>query len=790
VVIRNTTTLAVMPLFTFLDKGTLSVVAKGVFSIVPDGVAEPLPGAAVIEGDVPEPIEAPAAEPSSPDDARPSPPEPTRPTDLPEIAPLRPAEAYFDPASQPLIRAADLVPLKASPEVLFVGSCHPPKPGAQACRVSIALGAWSKSLAVYGDRHWQKKMLGLLPVRTDPVPFDTMPLVWSRAFGGEGSSLNPAGLGLSAVERSGAGGVVPFPNIESPNAPIKGPGDRPPPAGFGPIAPMWEPRRSMMGDGKRFRYPEDWPWFPPGYDPAFFNASPPDQRIAKLTGDETVKLEHLMPGQPMVTTKLPGTKVRAWVRRAGAGKATEVEMVLDTVAIDGDAGTVALTWRGRTPCKREAFADFEELVVAEQPLAGPAVPPEVIDPPEAEPAAAPEPPGEPEPDPGSPDPERAERDEKVDAIFAEAETELARAFPTDGLPPLEAEASAEWMPIDGGEPSAALLERETRNLTELGIPEAEARGMVDEIAASLAKPEPPEPAQPSTVREKIEAGVAMPGADLTGEDLSGVVAPPGVDLTGANLKGADLTGASLEGAKLAGADLTGAKLAGVDLTGADLSGVQLGGADLSAGTFDRAVLANAKLERVSAAGAKFVDADAEGAAFDDADLTAAQLSGARLVSASLDRATLADASLLGVAADGASFEQAKVDNMRGGQGASFAEAVFTGSSGAAPSFDGSSLAGAQLGGVRWPDANLERANMDGVRASGARLPNAFMKNATARDADLSACDFCCGFLWCADISRSNVAGASLHGAEVFGLVREGAYGEGVDFTGTKLELSS
>ncbi|MEM9066122.1 MAG: DUF2169 domain-containing protein [Planctomycetota bacterium] len=786
---RNTTDYAALPLFTFFEGGTLSIVVKGAFSIVTDGVAQFIEGGSMIGGDVPEPP-AEVSEPESGMSDISAVPEPTAELDLPDVAPLRPIDEYFDPGSLPLLKAADLVPLKASPELLFCGVCHPPAPATQACRVSISLGKWSKALAVFGDRVWQKKMLGLVPVRTDPVPFDAMPITWSRAFGGKGSDANPAGIGLEQVDLAAGGSATPLPNIEHPDTPIGGPSDTPAPAGFGPIAPLWEPRRSLMGEAKRFRYPEDWPWFPPGYNAAYFNASPADQRLDAVVGDEELVLEHLVAGQPLVKTRLPGRRVRAWVKRTAGGGPAEVEMVLDTIAIDGESGTVSLTWRGRLSCADEDFSDVEEIVVAEQAITGPAVPAEVIAPP-----APVEPPPLPEA-PAVPDAELTDPGDVLPPEFEEGMKEVEEQI--GPLPPLEPPDEAalakvgitpEMFERSGGAPSPALIDREVKSLVDAGVPEAEARSVIEQVIEAASTEPPVEPVPPETPGAKLEAGQAMPEAQLAGADLSGAVAPE-AELPNADLKGADLSGASLPGADLIGADLTGASLAGADLTGADLTGAKLAQADLSGTVFDGATLKDADLSGATAPGATFVEADASGAIFDDADLTSAILSGANLASSSFQRAALAGASLLSVAAAGAKFNEAVIDKLSAGQQSVFDDAVFAGTAGQAPSFDGSSMIGADLSGVRWNAAYLERANLDRVTATGASFREAFFKRATVRDADLSRCDFFRAFLWCADISRSNVAGASLHGAEVFGLVRDGAYGDGVDFSNTKLELAT
>ena len=82
-----------------------------------------------------------------------------------------------------------------------------------------------------------------------------------------------------------------LPNLEDPSHLISSPKDRPPPAGFGPIAPSWEPRRSLAGT-----YDEAWqarraPFLPKDFQARFFNAAHPDLVCKRyLRGGEPVQI--------------------------------------------------------------------------------------------------------------------------------------------------------------------------------------------------------------------------------------------------------------------------------------------------------------------------------------------------------------------------------------------------------------------------------------------------------------------------------------------------------------------
>jgi hypothetical protein len=206
---------------------------------------------------------------------------------------------------------------------------------------------------VHGDRFWQVSMGLISPSRT--VPFVKMPLVYERAFGGEDRfhdnekkwgvcHQNPVGTGFRLNRKKTALGGLKLPNIEDPRRPMKRWRDKPKPAGFGFIAPFWEPRASRCGtfdaaweNGRRPLLPED-------FDPDFYNAAPPDQ-IARpfLTGLETVFLKNLHPSAERVSFKLPSLSlVNAYIFEHQTYKP---KPVFDTLIIEPDENRLIMVFR-------------------------------------------------------------------------------------------------------------------------------------------------------------------------------------------------------------------------------------------------------------------------------------------------------------------------------------------------------------------------------------------------------------------------------------------------------------
>src|SRR5690606_21215410 len=112
---------------------------------------------------------------------------------------------------------------------------------------------------------------------------------------------NPVGRGHKSDE---------LPLVEYIDQQIKRPSDQATPAGFGPISPDWEPRKTMMGTFGAAYVEQYWPGFPGDFDPRYYNAAPPDQQVAGyLRGDEAIELENLHPVRSRFVTHLPGYRV-------------------------------------------------------------------------------------------------------------------------------------------------------------------------------------------------------------------------------------------------------------------------------------------------------------------------------------------------------------------------------------------------------------------------------------------------------------------------------------------------
>ncbi|XXY20844.1 DUF2169 domain-containing protein [Sorangium sp. So ce216] len=196
-----------------------------------------------------------------------------------------------------------------------------------------------KVLHVYGD--WTREV-------PSPLPFSLMPLVYERAYGGPHIDANPVGVG-------GVGGVgsgMALPNIVDPADPLR-------PAGLGPIARHWAPRRGLLARNRALDHPVpeldgsfDFlpvPELDGSFDFRYFHAAPADQQIEPLRGDEWIFLQGLHPRCPWLRSRLPSARGLARLYRTGAGSDEDgqpIELVADTLTIDADRLLCSVIWRG------------------------------------------------------------------------------------------------------------------------------------------------------------------------------------------------------------------------------------------------------------------------------------------------------------------------------------------------------------------------------------------------------------------------------------------------------------
>jgi hypothetical protein len=250
--------------------------------------------------------------------------------------------------------------VKPGTDVVLIGHAHAPTGETRELDVTLRVGSLNKVVRVSGDRCW-RKTLSMISM-SKPEPFDKIPLIWERSFGGWDRShpdpekhsfepRNPVGVGYRS-KRGAFEEDVALPNLEDPRRPLKNYGDTPPPTGFGFTSPSWQPRAAFAGT-----YDAQWtrqrmPLLPADFDRRFFNAAPADL-IAPgfLRGDEPIVALNASP-RGKIAFELPGI-VPPRCAIGLAGRPTEhVQTSLDTVMINADDDLLLMLWRGNLKLKR------------------------------------------------------------------------------------------------------------------------------------------------------------------------------------------------------------------------------------------------------------------------------------------------------------------------------------------------------------------------------------------------------------------------------------------------------
>ena len=247
---------------------------------------------------------------------------------------------------------SDLAPWKPATDVVLLGHAWAPGKSARQVDVSLTIGKTSMRVRVFGDRHWWM-LLGFWAMRSRPKPFEKMPLVYERAFGGfqaarkkgefEGfEERNPVGRGYV---KKGRGNQVALPNLEDPRKLVGRPSDKPAPVGFGYLGRHWSPRRELLGTYDGAWEKERMPLLPEDFDPAGWNGAHPALQITPyLRGDEKVRVAGAVRGKPL-EFRLPG--LRPVMSAHWLGAWNDLDVALDTVVIEPDEQRVCLTWRAR-----------------------------------------------------------------------------------------------------------------------------------------------------------------------------------------------------------------------------------------------------------------------------------------------------------------------------------------------------------------------------------------------------------------------------------------------------------
>lgn len=290
----------------------------------------------------------------------------------PEQVPVTLADEYHgDPADSSLKAVSEIHVGKPGTDVLLMGRAWGPRGGAvREAWVNVAAAERRKAIRVSGDRVWLAD-----GTPSAPEPFEAMPLVWERAFGGThpledrvlAEERNPIGVGFAGKRSAQDLAGQPVPNLEDPTAPLERQGQTPAPVCLAPTAAHWLPRRRYAGT-----YDERWqrtraPYLPLDFDPRFLQCAATELAFDRyLQGGEPFEIQGAAPDGP-IAFALPAANLDIQIRVAGSIERPPAH--LETILIEPDENRVCLTWRAALPCDRR-IRKVEKVVVARRRPAG------------------------------------------------------------------------------------------------------------------------------------------------------------------------------------------------------------------------------------------------------------------------------------------------------------------------------------------------------------------------------------------------------------------------------------
>ncbi len=269
-------------------------------------------------------------------------------------------EYHGEPGKTSIKNPSNVSLTKPATDVLLLGTAYAPRghPTTQM-DVSLTAGPLRKTVRVLGDRVWERR--AVVASISSPAPFETMPLVWERAFGGmdhKGTELraevrNPVGTGYHAKDGDKPIDGLRLPNLEDPADLVTSVKLHPPPACFAPICGHWEPRLSYAGTYDARWQQERAPYLPKDFDPRFFQLAPPGLAApGYLQAAEWIQVQGATPSG-LLRFQLPPARIEVTFVLDGAPQ--PVPANLDTVLIEPDENRVVLVWRAALRCDKKAL---------------------------------------------------------------------------------------------------------------------------------------------------------------------------------------------------------------------------------------------------------------------------------------------------------------------------------------------------------------------------------------------------------------------------------------------------
>ncbi|MCP5078634.1 MAG: DUF2169 domain-containing protein [Psychromonas sp.] len=272
-----------------------------------------------------------------------------------QVPPQMGDDYWGEPGLSSIKNLSDFHIGKSNTDIIMQGNaCSKDHQQVQQLDVQLVVGQVQKTVRVFGDRVWQN---GLPSV---PTPFESMPLVYERAFGGQHEvdetdilveERNIIGCGFVGKRTIEEMEGLALPNIEDPNQLIQNIKDTPTPAGFAPCSSDWLPRRQWAGT-----YDELWqttraPYLPEDFDKRFLNAAHPDLIYpGYLQGGEPIIIKNMHP-EGDIQFNVPQVKMSC--NAIVASKAIPLTLNIETLTLEPNKQFLSMVWLAPFECDKK-----------------------------------------------------------------------------------------------------------------------------------------------------------------------------------------------------------------------------------------------------------------------------------------------------------------------------------------------------------------------------------------------------------------------------------------------------
>jgi Uncharacterized protein conserved in bacteria (DUF2169) len=256
---------------------------------------------------------------------------------------------------------------KEKSEFLVYGSAYvsADKKNTSFTNVKVRVGPISKELAVSGDREFLD--FGII---TNPLSFNSIPVLWTKAFGGDGFSSNNSGKGIGPIYSQKLNREWhPLPNVEYFDHPMLSKSDTPVPASFAAIPIQDQRRMSLLGKVDKNWLSTQWPSLPLDTHPDFFQTAPKDQWFdTNLIGGEPIYILNMNERFPHINTHIPKNRYRIFVEKSTShgDNIIELQSWIETLVLLPSTLTGILLHRCVLNLERFDASDVASITIAEE----------------------------------------------------------------------------------------------------------------------------------------------------------------------------------------------------------------------------------------------------------------------------------------------------------------------------------------------------------------------------------------------------------------------------------------